>query len=114
MKNSLTRNLVLTVVAFFLSAFGSSLLAAPAPPSPGGGAGIAAVEAPLPLWMNPTPQGTCRLTCTGGTTVLTTTSLNVCCANPGTLCPAGSPPIGGIWKPLFNGSLVDCGFADSL
>ncbi len=110
MKNNLTRTAALTLVALFLSTFGSSLLAAPTPPSPGATA-IASVEAPLPVWLNPPPQGNCSLTCTGGTRVLTTTSLSVCCANPGTLCPAGSPPIGGTWKPLFNGSLVDCGFA---
>ena len=105
MKNSLTRNVVLTAFAVFLSTFGSALLAAPTPPSLG--------EAPLPVWLNPPPQGTCRLSCTGGATVLTTTSLNVCCANPNSLCPAGSPPFAGTWKPL-SGSLVDCGFAESL
>lgn len=111
MKDSLTRTVVLTVAALFLSAFGSSLLAASAPPSLGSAVENTTAEAPLPLWLNPPPQGTCSLTCTGGTRILTTTSLNVCCANPGTLCPAGSPPINGTWKPLFNGSLVDCGFA---
>jgi hypothetical protein len=101
----------LTVVFCLLSAFGSLLLDAPAP---AGTADIATVATPSPAWLASFPQGTCRLSCTGGTLghpnrVVTLTTFSGCCAYPGTLCPAGTTPIYGIWQPL-SGAAMLCPF----
>ncbi len=102
--------LALSVVCLLLSTFGSALTAATAPASaPGDPPSIAAAAAPLPTWLASQQLGNCRLTCSNGTHILTTTTLSTCCAYPGTLCPAGSPPIFGLWQP-FVGSAVECPF----
>jgi hypothetical protein len=113
MKNSKS----LTVAGFLLAAFGFLLLAAPAPASATASpAEIATAAAPSLTWLSypPPPQGTCNLSCTGGTLghpnwVRTLTTYSGCCSYPGTLCPAGTTPLSGSWQPL-SGAATLCPF----
>ncbi|HEX4963525.1 MAG TPA: hypothetical protein VF173_22035 [Thermoanaerobaculia bacterium] len=105
----------LIVVCLALSICGSWPMASCAAALPAGDAiQTGEVSVPPPTWLVTQPEGSCSLTCTGSTPahpkrVLTVTTFNICCAYPGTLCPAGSPPVTGSWQP-FSGSLRLCGF----